>query len=452
MKSLSSISFILLIIAVVVFISMTSSHAAYETGGAVKNILSNGVTLIVRPEPEARTVAIEVFARVGAAEENKNNAGIGHLLAGSILSGTEGRAPLKLARLVSEVGGNFHAVWQWNYLEVYAVTVPDRWNETLGLLADSIQGSTLDPRAVEYARSSILKRISNQDSDPFNNAYTEIRRMLHRNTPYDRTYLGETSAIKSITQPQLKEFYTRNFSAEKIVISVTGNVDPDAVQRKVESRFGNMQRVRPVSSPKITPSVNAEIKNEIVLPGTAPITYIMMGYPAVGIDDPDYPTMCVANTLLGGNKSSLLFTKLREGLGLGYQVGSLYPALKSGSHIVGYIGIDTERATPDVIKTVRECMDQQFSVLRSGSFSDDDLDRAKRYLAGNHALKHERTRDRAFYLGWHEAIGLGYQYDFTYDEKIKKVTREDVQRVCGKFPDKPVFLIYSGSDSQPNEN
>lgn len=418
------------------------SHAEYETGGVIKMIMSNGVTLLVHPEPESKVVAIEIFARVGAQDETPSTMGIGHLLAGSILSGTEGRAPLKLSRLVSEVGGNFRTVWQWNYIEVYAVTVPSVWSDTLGLLADSVQESTLDQRAIDYSRTSLIRQISQQDDDLFNVAYTALRRLIHYKTPYDRAYLGESSAIKNITQQNLKDFYARNFTSDRIVISVAGNVDPLEVQRRVDVRFGNMKRSR---SAEIPQKRYEGSYGEMLIKKPGVEAYIMLGYPAAGVDDPDYSAMCVANVILGGNKSSLLFSKLREGLGLGYQVGSLFPALKGGSHIAAYLGMDSSRATQDVIDTVKKTMEQQFDALRTGSFADDDLVRAKRYLIGSHALKHERTKDRAFNLGWHEAIGLGYQYDFLYGDKINAVTREDVTRVCSKYFTKPSFVVVQGT-------
>ena len=38
-------------------------------------------------------------------------------------------------------------------------------------------------------------------------------------------------------------------------------------------------------------------------------------------------------------------------------------------------------------------------------------ERAKRFAAGSHVLAHQRTRDRAFYLGWYELCGPGFAFD-----------------------------------------
>jgi len=415
-----------------IWLSCTRHVHAYETGGVTKAILSNGVTILVRREPEAKVAAIEIFVRMRASDENEANTGIGQLLAVSIFAGTETYSAVRLARLVNQVGGNFHAVWQWNYMELYAVTLPDTCEETISLLADALRNSKLDPKAVDFSRSAILKEVQRQQDDPFNSAYASVRRLVQRGTRYDRPYLGDADKLRAISPRQLKEFHHRILSSDRIVISVVGDVDPRRVARKVEVCFGNMSRLGSTSeeTPEPDPRAGAAIVQRA---GSS--TYVMLGFPAPGVENPDYPAMCLANVLLGGNKSSLLFRKLREERGLGYQVGSLYPALRGESHLAAYVGLDSTRATPEALEAVQAAITEQVNVLRSGDFTDQDLERAKRFLVGKHALKHERTRDRAFYLGWHEAIGLGYQYDFQYADKIKAVTKGDVVHTCSRFFD-----------------
>lgn len=433
-----------LILIIICALTSTVAHAKYETGGVVKTILSNGVTVLVKPEPESKVAAIEIFVRVGAQNEDESNAGIGQLVAGSMLSGSTRRGTVKLARLVSEVGGNFHAVWQWNYIEVYAVTRPSACEEAISLLADAVQHSSFEPVAVDYSRSAILKEMNRRNDDAFNSAYTAIRGLLYTGTPYARSYLGNPDRVKSITLNQISDFYKKNFVSDRIIVAVAGNVDPEAVAHRVEVCFKSMDfgsgEPAKIASPTVT-------KRAVNVNANSRSTYVMVGYPGPGVEDRDYSAMCIANVLLGGNKSSLLFTKLREERGLGYQVGSQYPALQGTSHVVAYLGMDSARATPEAVKTVQDVMIEQVKALSSGNFTDEDLARAKRYLIGHHALNHERTRDRAYYIGWAEAIGLGYQADLSviYDANVNKVTREDILRVCTRYLTEPTTLVYTGS-------
>ncbi len=432
------------LIALMLLGALIPAHAAYETGGVAKTILSNGVTILMRKEPEARVAAIEVFVRVGAEDEGLKNAGMGQLLAGAILSGTESRSALKVARLFNEVGGNFHAVWQPNYLEVSAVTLPDMADEAISLIADSVVNPGFDTRVVEYSRKTILKEADRVGGDPFNVAYTAIRHMVLHGSAYDRPYLGDSDRVRSITRDELKSWYDRNLTSDRIVVSVVGNMDMARVSRKIETCFGNVQR-HPVQAPEsATPSPLKDML-QIQKPGSS--AYVVIGYPAPGVQSPDYPAMCVANVLLGANKSSLLFRNVREQQGLGYQVGSLYPDIKGSGHVAAYLSLDAARATPEVLDSAKSAMLAQVETLCAGRFTDEDIDRAKRYLIGNHALEHERTRDRAYHLGRYEAIGLGYQFDFTYGSKIKQVTREQVQDVCARYFHSPSIVILTATQA-----
>lgn len=434
---------IIVVAAALLILFSIPASATYETGGVSKSILSNGVTLLVKPEPDAHVAAIEIFVRVGAQNEDKSQTGIGQLLCSSILAGTTTRSSAKLAKLVQEAGGNFHATWQWNYIEAYAVTLPESCNEGISLLADTIQNALLDPMAVEYSKMTIAKEIKQQEGDTFNYAYTIMRKLLHQGTAYGRSYIGDPAKIKSITQQQLAEFYRSNFSPDRIVVSVVGNVDPSEVEHRVSVCFRNMDLRASRPEETGTASRNEE---KWFIKGNVDTTYIMLGYLAPGVDSPDFMPMSVANVLLGGNKSSLLFRQLREAQGLGYQVGTDYPSLLGTSHIVAYLGMDSSRAKASVVNQVLDSMANQVKTLQAGNFSDDDLERAKRYLIGHQALQHQRARDRAFHLGWAETMGFGYQYDFQYAEKVKKITKADVIRVCNQYLVKPSQIVTAHSD------
>ncbi|MBP6962853.1 MAG: insulinase family protein [Armatimonadetes bacterium] len=413
---------------------------AYARTGVEKTILSNGLTLLVKPEPESRIAAIEVFIRVGAAREDDSNSGIGHLLAGTLLSGTEGRSPRKLSQLFSQVGGNFHAVRQWDYIEIYAVTLPEMCADAVGLLSEAVRKPSFDSAAVERAKASLLKQSRTLQDNAYQAAYYALVARMNGGGPYGGAFLGDPKVVEGVTRAQLEDFYRKKVTPGSIVISVVGNVNPTSISRVVASRFGGMDYApqREVAATYIPradepPEVEADLA----------ASYVMVGFPAPPVTDKDYPAACIANVLLGGNKSALMFTRLREGQGLGYHVGSIYPMLKEAGHIAAFVGLDSSRG-PDAGQAVKDQILALASELADGRFADDDVERAKRYLIGSHALGRERTRDRARYLGIYEALGLGYRYDSEYDALVRAVSRTDLERVCRDIFSRPAAVVPVG--------
>lgn len=463
------------LVATAVLLLLAVLPAAAQTRtGVEKTILSNGLTLLVKKEPDARTAAIEVFIRVGAAQEDESTAGIGHLLAGSLLAGTQGRSPRKLAQLVSEVGGNFHAVWQWDYIEIYAVTLPELCGDAISLLSECVRSPSFDPDAIDRARSAVLRQTLASKDNQYSAAYSALVAQVHKGNRYGRPYLGSPDVIRGITRAQLEAFYRKHVIPSSIVISVAGNVDPMRISRTVEARFGGMDYTpqRPAAAQYSPGAYGDEPPAE---QEETAASYVMIGWPAPGTASPDYAAACIANALLGGNKSARMFTKLREEQGIGYHVGSVHPMLKDAGHIAAYVGLasatplpasgegmvegapgstpspfegegrgegDTPIATSpskregrgegdaDRVRQVRDSILAIAADLAAGRFTDEEMDLAKRYLIGSHALSHERTRDRAQYIGLYEALGLGWRYDLDYAAAIRSVTRADLERVC----------------------
>jgi predicted Zn-dependent peptidase len=59
-----------------------------------------------------------------------------------------------------------------------------------------------------------------------------------------------------------------------------------------------------------------------------------------------------------------------------------------------------------------------------------ELARAKAYVTGRHAVRRQRLQERAFALGWSEVMGLGADFEATFDARIAAVTAADVGRLA----------------------
>ena len=172
---------------------------------------------------------------------------------------------------------------------------------------------------------------------------------------------------------------------------------------------------------------------------TWPKSAVMVGYRVPPATSADYPALLVANALLGGMKTSRLFTNLREKQGLAYELGSVYSPQLVASDIAGYVFAPPTRTDPTTKKsradgrTGQGAAPRQFDSLKTTPPTPAELARAQHFLIGSYKIKHERIEDRAYLLGFAEMARGDAAFDTDYAKYINAVTAADVQRVATTY-------------------
>ncbi|MEK7679637.1 MAG: insulinase family protein, partial [Deltaproteobacteria bacterium] len=74
-----------------------------------KTRLENGMTVIIEEVPSSPAVAVQMWVKVGGADETEENAGISHIFEHMLFKGTKKRGLGEIARAVESVGGDINA-------------------------------------------------------------------------------------------------------------------------------------------------------------------------------------------------------------------------------------------------------------------------------------------------------------------------------------------------------
>src|SRR6476469_4837941 len=73
------------------------------------HVLANGLTVAVDPLPGAESVALGLYASVGARSESEELGGLAHLVEHMVFKGAGGRDTRALAEVIEDVGGSLNA-------------------------------------------------------------------------------------------------------------------------------------------------------------------------------------------------------------------------------------------------------------------------------------------------------------------------------------------------------
>ena len=171
----------------------------------------------------------------------------------------------------------------------------------------------------------------------------------------------------------------------------------------------------------------------------------MLGYLATKVDLEDYPVLKLISTYLGNGLSSRLFVELREKRGLAYDVSAFFPTRLDTAPFITYMG-----TAPINTQTAIEGLSTEVERLTRETLSDEELQGAKNKLLGQYALGKQTNGEIAQTYGWYETLGLGVEFDRTFQETIPPITSERVREVAVKYLSKPYISIVKPEDSTSN--
>lgn len=403
-----------------------------------KTTLENGLTLIVKAEPNSGLVAIEAIVKVGAAEETIQNAGIGNFVVQLLLAGTRQSSAEEIAAVADEVGGQIEARWHEDFTEIRAVTTSQMFNRAMRLIGECLTEANFEPQWVETVRAQLLPQFDKDSDDVFAQSYLKLREMLYEDNGYRRPALGFKRTVRLATAEDLRKFYKAYYVPNNIVLSIVGDVTFEQALDRAEKMFAGVSSAPLPRQRSVTDETLERPKVEAT-EADLPAAYILFGWLAPPMTSPDYAAMVVAANALGAGKGSLMFREIRQKQGMGYDLGVMYPKLRHQSHVVAFIITDPFKSAPGLasptpaLESIRAAVLQQVSAITDAPLSDKDLRRAKGYTIGTFALQQQRILDRALQLGWFEAMGLGYETYWRFPSIVEKLTAQDVLKAAGRY-------------------
>jgi zinc protease len=316
----------------------------------------------------------------------------------------------------------------------------------LEILAGSLRHPTFPVKEVDKLQGQIYTALQRRAHDTRRMAQLTFDALLYPDHPYGRSVQGYEETIASLHRDHLAGYHGEHYSPEGLVIAVIGAVSASAVIDKVQSALGDWQTPNATPNRTIPPGVQlGELRRELAPMEGKTQADLVLGWPGLARNDPDYMKAFLANTVLGVfGMMGRLGDNLRDEQGLAYYV---YSRLEAGlgegpwQAIAGVNPDNVERTIDGILYEVRR--------LRDEPVPGDELADSQAFLTGSMPLRLETNEGIGNTLLSIERHGLGFDYLLHYADLVNAVTVEDIQEVTQRIMDPEAYaLAVAGPENE----
>jgi zinc protease len=423
-------------IALLLILLAACTSVSYEehTDAGSKYVLANGMTILLKKNPDTGMVAIDLMVKKSLAA-NGDKYGLGYFTNRMLLAGTAKRTREQITKEIEAVGGSIQARTYAEYSEIVIEVPSDSVSTALNIIEDIILNSAFTPKEIEKERTQIISELEAKKDQPNVVSEEAFMRTIYEGHPYQHPIDGYVETIQKMTREDLLNHYRTWYVPNAMYLSIAGNIKERPTIIALSKMFGEMNaRQTPNGEAPFLPPRTAQSTTKENMPLES--FYIQQGYQLVRATNPDFIKLRMANAILGSGSGSRLFYELRDKRALAYSVYSIAPSIRT----TGFIKI-AMISRPQVVNASLDGITEQVDRLKAEDVPEEELQLVKRKLRGFFFLDHQRTADQANYLGLYEMQGYGYHYDVEYPDKLEAVTAPDVRYVANTYFNNPAIAI-----------
>ncbi len=404
--------------------------------------LANGVTLIALEDNRLPIATISIRIE-GAGTIYSPRPGVAELTADLLREGAAGQTGKQIVEAAARLGATLttSASPGAETAGGDAAGLSSGWPQWFSLLCNLMLQPSFpaDDFAGSRQRWMMSQRLRNSQAPSL--ADDTVQHLIYGNHPAAIT-MPPAAALAALTTEMLSSWHRERYTPSNTVVLCVGRIRASAFHAQAERLLGAWKG--PEVKATLPPNPPLAAARRIVLidrPGAAQ-TEIAIGGLLFDRRDPDFHTMPLLNTLLGGGTGSRLYQILHEEKGYAYNVSSVYAAPRFTGFWRVRAGVRTD-TTADSIAIILE----QLRRLCEEPVTDTELDAVKRAAAGSFALTLEQPQQVVTNSYLRYRYGFSPDYWERYPAKLNAVTPSEIQSVARKYFDPQRALIVAAGDA-----
>jgi zinc protease len=394
-------------------------------GRTVREVLPNGVTVVVLERHFDPTVSIRADLRAGSYFAPTGNRLLTGVTARMLERGTTKRDAMRFAEDIESLGAYVSATANAFTVEVAAHALSRDAGVILESIAEMLREPLFAESELNKVKTEVAAAVRRQQESTEDRSFERLTQLLlPPEHPYYRAP-AETrlAALGATTATDLRLYHGQHFGGPALTLVVVGDVNAIEVVEETRRLFGDWEGILPgeIRREKTAPRDGVRDFVHVADKATADV---IIGLPGTLLRrDADYYAARIGNAILGQSTlSSRLGIRVRDLEGLTYGIGSVF----YGASIVDGLWYARVSAAPEnVERAIASTLDELRRALEEG-VTRDEVDDYVSSFVGSYKVGLATNSGIADRLAESELFGFGPAYLDAFPDRVRSVTLEDV--------------------------
>jgi len=444
---------IIIIIALIIMATCNLSSAG-ENDKYLSEVFPNGLTVIVKHNPDSRVFAVNILGKNRAVWEKQEQVGITDFVNRMLIKGTNRKTAEDIQAAMDDIGAKITAndipyipyddryTWRaFSFLKFE--TIDEFAKDGLKILYEIVADPVFPDAEVEKMKGKVMGIMGMKSGSTYQVCRDLYYGKMFENHPLSKTVLGGRRTVGGLTSDDLALHHKIFYDPSNLIMTVVSNEKPRQVMKWVKKKFKNLSPY-PVGLKQSGMPTAGKMMGviEVKQPMDKEQVYIYLGGIVPGLTSDSAPALSLAVAIL----SSRLKLNLREEQGLAYSVGAGVRYLEDFGWFTCSMGTGYEN-----FETARDGILAEIENLKTGALEQTELDKTRNSLWGSMLMRNMSCVNQAYNMAYYEYVGVGHDFDDGYRERMDKVTIDDVKQAADNFLDTENYIMaYVGKVAEPD--
>lgn len=399
--------------------------------------LQNGLKVYLMEKHQVPLIQLNLILKAGSLNDPEGKEGLTDIVFDMLDEGAGGMNALQIADEIDFLGANLN-IGSSLFTSSIGLNVPvSKFNDALKIVSKILLEPDFPEAELARLKKERLTTLMQWRDQPNAIARVAFNKLLFGSHPYGRVEIGTEESIKSFTTEDIRNYYNKYFAPDNSFIVAVGDIDKQKLEKLLNEYFSEWNKKGEKNLKTETPRNSNSGKIFLIDKPGAAQSVIYIGDIAPSRTTPDYFSIGVMNTILGGSFTSRLNNNLREEHGYTYGAGSRFIFRPVGGFFIAYSSVQTEVTD----KALQEFFKELNGIRQP--IPTEEINRAKNYTALGYPNNFQTVSGIAGELEELVYYNLPKDYFNKYIDNILSVKDEEVNIAARKYinPDKMLVVI-----------